>query len=250
MEPLWCCVHTSHPSRIWTGPVRGRSAGLFACQWSSVSCGRAECCCRGRSRASSRVDVLSLFSGTCQGAVSRVAGFPPEEPPGNQHSVHTSTVLAAWFRWSPQAWSRSHTGFTCISLKTDSVVAVSLCSEGMSVRMVLLLSHWVTCLFLVGWKESRVRAACGPEQTPGPGWGVLQGLHGWEERAWAPGSFLVAVTGLVGRAPTDRGRAGVQLAGGFGVRRSCLGRRALQRGACHQSIPALDSPNGVASGVL
>lgn len=140
-----------------------------------MSCGRAECCCRGRSQASSRVDVLSFLLGTCPGVASQVAGCSPEEPPGSQHSVRTSTVLAAWVRRSPQAWGRSHTGFTYISLKTDSVVAIGLCSEGTSVRMVLLLSHWVTCLFFVGWKESRVRAARGPVTDAWPGLGRVAG---------------------------------------------------------------------------
>lgn len=42
----------------------------------------------------------------------------------------------------------------------------------------------------------------------------------------------------------------VQLAGGFGGQRSCLGRRGFQGGARHWGIPAPDSLNGVAAVVL
>lgn len=69
---------------------------------------------------------LSLLLGTCPGVASQVAGLSPEEPLDGQHHVHTSTVLAAWGRPSPQAWGRSHTGFTCISPETDGVVDVCL----------------------------------------------------------------------------------------------------------------------------
>ena len=104
----------------------------------------------------------------------------------NHQAVSTVSAPArsSWpgVRRSPQAWGRSHTGFTCISLKTDSVVAVGLCSEGTSVRLVLLLSHWVTCLFFVGWKESRcvphvvlLRATRGPVTDAWPGLGHVAG---------------------------------------------------------------------------
>lgn len=80
-------------------------------------------------------------------------------------------------------------------------------------------------------KGSQVRSACGPVTDAWPGWGCVAGsprLGGMcppapelgPPCAWAPGSFLVAVTGiLVGWAPMDQGRAsGFSWWAGLGVR--------------------------------
>ena len=113
-------------------------------------------------------------------------------------------------------------------------------------------------------KGSQVRSARGPvtDAWPRRGGGVLRGLRGWEERVCQPPSSGHPVRGPQaafwwplqeswwGGRPWTKAELRVQLVGGFGGQRSCLGRRGLQGGACHRGIPALDSLNGAAAGVL
>ena len=90
----------------------------------------------------------------------------------------------------------------------------------------------------------------------------MQGLRSWEERVRRPPSSGHPVRGPQaafwwplqeswwGGRPWTKAELRVQLVGGFGGQRSCLGRRGLQGGACHRCIPAQDSLNRAAAGVL